>query len=183
VKRFFRTALFIFLTGLFLLNAVAWVVSEFELVMHVTPNQLVSPEPLRIQWRSWSLLDGRYEYSRHLQEDLPPDPAQPLRTRGIKLSDNTKYYLDIPGFDVSLLTEVAIGIQKKHFEIIVDCWLIALISGAFPGYHLFKSARAFYVRRTGALAGKCQKCRYDLRAHSPGHICPECGAPVPQKTQ
>lgn len=25
----------------------------------------------------------------------------------------------------------------------------------------------------------CPTCRYDLRAHSPGQTCPECGTPIP----
>ena len=28
----------------------------------------------------------------------------------------------------------------------------------------------------------CPKCSYDLRAHAPGSLCPECGTPVADKS-
>ena len=183
MKRAIRIALLVFLITLFLANAVAWIASENRLLHHGPVYEYVSEAPLVVRWRYWSLLDGRYEYSRSIQEDIPtlPNPSRPNRLRGTPISNDRKSYFSIPGFDIHRDTEVATGFQKIHFVMELDCSLVAFLSGAFPGYLLFRSSRAFYFRRKAKMEGLCSKCHYDLRAHISGEAgdkCPECGTVI-----
>jgi hypothetical protein len=45
---------------------------------------------------------------------------------------------------------------------------------ALPALSLYRFAR----RRHRFIEGLCPICSYDLRAHSPGQSCPECGTPI-----
>ena len=42
--------------------------------------------------------------------------------------------------------------------------------------------RSIRRRRKSARRGLCPKCRYDLRAHAAGSLCPECGTPVARQS-
>ncbi len=160
------------------MNTAMWIASEKWLVDYRTPYEYLSEQPLKVRWQYWSVLEGEYEYSRGLQEDVPSDPTRPSLMRGTFLSSDEQYYFEMPGFYVYSATEVAIGFQKKHFRVKLDCWLIAFISGLFPAYKLFLAIRAFYSRRKAKSVGLCPTCSYDLRAHTPGSNCPECGTPI-----
>jgi hypothetical protein len=59
-------------------------------------------------------------------------------------------------------------------------WLLVLLTAVAPGSWLAYSLR-LRRRRIRILKNQCPACGYDLRA---GHTkCPECGAPVPRKSQ
>jgi hypothetical protein len=60
---------------------------------------------------------------------------------------------------------------------VVPYWFLVLCSGCYPLCVLIKFLRSHRRGRQNL----CPTCNYDLRAHHPGDLCPECGAPVPAK--
>ena len=57
----------------------------------------------------------------------------------------------------------------------VPLWFPLLLFLILPAVWL----RRFRSERRKQREGLCRQCGYDLRAHSPGQVCPECGTPVP----
>ena len=58
----------------------------------------------------------------------------------------------------------------------IPYWLILLLVAMPPCLWL----RRFRSERRKQREGLCRSCGYDLRAHSPGQLCPECGSTVPE---
>lgn len=61
--------------------------------------------------------------------------------------------------------------------VVLDCWLVGLICGAYPAFCLFKVIKKIRSNRKINMKGLCRKCHYDLRAHKVGDKCPDCGTP------
>ena len=61
------------------------------------------------------------------------------------------------------------------YALIVPHWMILLSLSILPAVWL----RRFRSERRKQQEGLCLVCGYDLRAHSPGQVCPECGTAVP----
>ena len=57
----------------------------------------------------------------------------------------------------------------------VSHWLVVAVAAVTPCAWVIKRLRRRRQRRQRTL-GLCQRCGYDLRAHSGGDRCPECGA-------
>jgi hypothetical protein len=74
----------------------------------------------------------------------------------------TDYYFD------RKLSGTTYWLHLKYFPITAF-----FVSGAILASWVWSS----WQRRRAACAGLCPTCRYDLRAHTPGQICPECGTP------
>ncbi len=62
------------------------------------------------------------------------------------------------------------------FELFIPYWILALLPAMAIGILLLKG-RHRRLPAPGAIL--CSTCSYDLRAHSPGQKCPECGTPIP----
>jgi predicted amidophosphoribosyltransferase len=60
------------------------------------------------------------------------------------------------------------------FMVLIPFSYLALLFSILP-LLAFRSIRR---RRRSSRIGLCPKCNYDLRAHAPGSLCPECGTPV-----
>jgi hypothetical protein len=68
--------------------------------------------------------------------------------------------------------------QPQGFDLIIPFWLLTGITILFalvPTRSLLRR-----VKRNRLLAtGLCPKCSYDLRSHTSGEKCPECGSSIP----
>ena len=60
-------------------------------------------------------------------------------------------------------------------EVHIPLWFPTLLFLILPAVWL----RRFRSERRKQREGLCRQCGYDLRAHSPGQVCPECGTTVP----
>ena len=73
-------------------------------------------------------------------------------------------------------------IVLNHAMCLMSDWLAALAVLAMDGtlilWWLHSSIEA-QRRSSREAAGYCPECGYDLRAHAPGQVCPECGSAVP----
>lgn len=58
----------------------------------------------------------------------------------------------------------------------VPLWFLTIFFLLFPALRL----KCFRSERRNQREGLCIQCGYDLRAHGPGQLCPECGTPVPE---
>ena len=68
--------------------------------------------------------------------------------------------------------------QEGFGFITVPPWLVFVIAAASSVPWVRQTVqRRLRQRRSGS--GLCMTCGYDLRAHSAGQVCPECGTPVP----
>ena len=59
----------------------------------------------------------------------------------------------------------------------VPLWFVLLLTLLLPVRWLWLTFR----RREEVPERACEVCRYDLRAHSAGQRCPECGTMIPVK--
>ena len=60
-----------------------------------------------------------------------------------------------------------------------DLRLVAFYSAILPVIWAYHFRRERRERRKRYLVGKCAVCEYDLRVHSSGQRCPECGTVIP----
>ena len=60
----------------------------------------------------------------------------------------------------------------------VPYWLLLAATGALPIAGLLRAHQRRRAAREAALRGHCPVCGYDLRAHTRGERCPECGTAV-----
>lgn len=67
------------------------------------------------------------------------------------------------------------ALMQSSTTIAIPEWPILLVLAVLPGLWLIAFRR---LRRSHTL-GLCRKCNYDLRAHTPGQLCPECGLAIP----
>ena len=65
--------------------------------------------------------------------------------------------------------------SRPHDSLWVPLWFPTLLSLILPAVWLHR----FRSERRKQREGLCLVCGYDLRAHAPGQVCPECGTPVP----
>ena len=65
--------------------------------------------------------------------------------------------------------------KDPYSELSVPLWFPLLLSLILPAVWL----RRFRSERRKKREGLCRRCGYDLRAHLPGQVCPECGTAVP----
>jgi hypothetical protein len=54
--------------------------------------------------------------------------------------------------------------------------LFVAVFALMPGTVMITTLRRRRRKRRRAAAGLCLDCGYDLRAHTRGELCPECGA-------
>lgn len=72
------------------------------------------------------------------------------------------------------------GISSRAWFVSLPCWMLALLSGAWPAISLARLGRRQSRKRRLARVGSCLNCGYDLRATPTacGELlsrCPECG--------
>jgi hypothetical protein len=88
---------------------------------------------------------------------------------GFRTIDDPEYcscHEDQPGWDaLNAAIETHFGVRNE------DWWP----SVAFPAFR-----RNWTTLWGTAWPWPCLTCAYDLRAHVPGQLCPECGAPIPK---
>ena len=65
--------------------------------------------------------------------------------------------------------------MASNTTIFLPVWPVLLLLAIAPAVWL----RRFRSERRKKREGLCLVCGYDLRAHAPGQMCPECGTPVP----
>ena len=70
------------------------------------------------------------------------------------------------------------GFSFDGFALRIPYWLPMLATLAFV---VWSSHRLIQFKRLQA-EGRCAHCHYDLRAHNPGDLCPECGTPIPPQS-
>ena len=68
-----------------------------------------------------------------------------------------------------------LGIARDVLWVGIPLWFPTLLFLILPAVWL----RRFRSERRKRREGLCRSCGYDLRAHSPGQLCPECGTTVP----
>ena len=56
---------------------------------------------------------------------------------------------------------------------------LSLLAAIAPLTWVAMFVRGKRIQRHRRDRGLCLHCAYDLRAHAPGQLCPECGTPVP----
>jgi hypothetical protein len=61
--------------------------------------------------------------------------------------------------------------DRGAFELFVPFWFLTAVFLALPVFVVVRLARAHRRER----GHRCKQCGYDLRAHSGGDRCPECG--------
>ena len=82
-------------------------------------------------------------------------------------------YVDV-GLKADLKTLVP-GTYGHHTETFVALPWLLLLTVLLPAWACARYLRKSFARRRAA-TGCCPTCGYDLRAHSAGDRCPECGA-------
>lgn len=87
-----------------------------------------------------------------------------------ELSSISSRQWSCPGFVKYSSGDVDSPFVRKAFT--VPCWLIALLTFAFPAWWLSR-VKKIWKRHRRRIQGLCLKCGYDLR-ESKG-TCPECG--------
>jgi hypothetical protein len=85
----------------------------------------------------------------------------------------------IPAFSafsgMDILVAWAVGSFISFLAVIFIVFIVSLI------LHFSPSHRKLQIRAHRYVEGQCEQCGYDLRAHSPGDSCPECGLVVPPR--
>ena len=66
-------------------------------------------------------------------------------------------------------------VTETYVVIVVPYWPFLLVLAILPGLWTLR----FQGLRRKKREGLCRMCAYDLRAHAPGQVCPECGTAVP----
>jgi hypothetical protein len=69
------------------------------------------------------------------------------------------------------------GVIREGFRF--RLWFFAFFSTILPTIWAVRFELKRQERRKRYLVGKCVTCEYDLRAHSKGQRCPECGTVIP----
>lgn len=81
---------------------------------------------------------------------------------------------DVLAHKVSIPPSTPVGITLRL------PWSLATALLAAPLLLRIAAAAVTRARRRHAVShNRCPVCRYDLRAHTPGQSCPECGTPLP----
>ena len=110
-------------------------------------------------------------------------PLGPERQWTTKVLQETNAYrspppdLDVAGFRIQRLMYGQYTVREGR-EFVVPWWFLALVTAIPPALwtRAFRRNRRIQLRLR---SGLCLHCAYDLRAHHPGQLCPECGTPVP----
>lgn len=131
----------------------------------VVPDEMVHGfgEPWGLRWGSATA--GKYPTFRLLKDSVawgPQPQPTPLAERfGFEL--DLSYHVN--GYDVG--------------AVVAPYWSLVLVVGAVPATSLARAVTRYRQRRYRRRYGLCLICGYDLRAHSPGQRCPECGTVIP----
>jgi hypothetical protein len=99
-----------------------------------------------------------------------PTPGLELIVASGTLRADDSQYSTFLGFNCSW--HAAWSSHPAFFICSVPYWFLALL--------LWYLKRRLLPRRPQT-PGLCPTCTYDLRAHTPGQRCPECGTPIPAR--